>query len=211
MSLIAKPLHKLWSTKHHIGSAPVRCTLRSKLRLQIKAQYLSWSRSRGGRGRLCMLRYLGERFADFINSYDYDGLSRLWHADGVWEIGLPINSAFQTATAKRQDIGTMLGRWDFFVKLPTAIHFEIHGHAATGYYTVHEIARSTNLVERNDNLSLCRDYYRLAVDHWRFARRKYCTIYADTKLHTGQNVKLSPADFMQMCSRPATAGASHVR
>jgi hypothetical protein len=137
------------------------------------------------------LRCLGERFADCANRRDYDGFAALWHGDGAWEIGPPIDVAFNSADEIRRGIEAMLSRWDFFVQLPTAFDVQINGNMATGYWTVHEVARSADQSEGNDNLSLYLDDYRKDVDGWRFARRRYRTIYSDSKPLTGQSFHLS--------------------
>jgi SnoaL-like domain len=154
------------------------------------------------------LRCLGERFADCANRHDYDGFALVWHDNGTWEIGPPINVTFTGLPAIREGIEALLGRWDFFVQLPTAFNVEISGETATGYWTVHEVARSADQASGNDNLSLYLDDYRRSQDGWRFARRRYRTVYADTKALTGQSFHLSLMDVMRLCGNVSNAGAS---
>jgi ketosteroid isomerase-like protein len=141
------------------------------------------------------LRCLGERFADCANRHDYDGFAALWHEDGVWEIGAPINVAFTGLPAIRQGIEAMLKRWDFFVQMPTAFNVQITGDSATGYWTVHEMARSADKSHGNDNLSMYLDDYRKDIDGWRFVRRRYRTIYSNNQPLTGESFQLAGAEL----------------
>ncbi len=137
------------------------------------------------------LRCLGERFADCANRHDYDGFAALWHQDGVWEIGSPINVSFAGAQAIREGIEKMLARWDFFIQKPSAFNVQITGDTATGCWTVQEVARSADLTQGNYNLSMYFDEYRKSTEGWRFTRRRYQTVYADTKPLSGQSFQLN--------------------
>lgn len=141
------------------------------------------------------LRCLGERFADCANRHDYAGFAALWHDDGVWEICTPINVSFSGAPAIRRGIEAMLGRWDFFVQMPTAFNVQIYGDTATGYWTVHEVARSADGSLGNVNFSMYLDDYRKSADGWRFECRRYRTIYADNQPLTGKSFQLSKEEL----------------
>jgi ketosteroid isomerase-like protein len=141
------------------------------------------------------LRTLGERFADTANRRDFDGFVDLWTDNGVWEIGPPINVSFAGRTEIRAGIEGMLGRWDFFVQLPTAFDVRIRDDNAIAYWTVHEVARTKDASQGNDNLSLYLDDYVRVGGRWLFQRRRYRTIYSDAKPLAGQVFHLAPGDL----------------
>jgi ketosteroid isomerase-like protein len=139
------------------------------------------------------IRSLGEVFADAANRRDYDRFANLWTDDGVWEIGEPINVRFERRDGIRAGVQQMLARWDFFVQMPHAFNAQIDGDRATACWTVHEVARSMDRELGNSNLSLYLDELVRTPQGWRFAKRRYRTLYSDQARLLGQSFPLPSA------------------
>jgi uncharacterized protein (TIGR02246 family) len=139
------------------------------------------------------IRCLGEAFADAANRQDFARFAQLWTEDGVWDIGSPINVRFDGQAAIREGIERMLSRWDFFVQMPHAPNVRIYGDRATACWTVHEVARSADKAFGNNNLSLYLDDLVRTPRGWRFHTRRYCTVYSDASVLTGESFALPPS------------------
>lgn len=141
------------------------------------------------------VRLVGEAFADAANRHDHDAFAALWLPDGVWDIGPPIGVTFTGREAIRGAIEELLGRWDFFVQMPHAFSCEIQGNRATASWTIHEMARTRDLVVGNTNVSLYLDDLARTGGIWRFKRRRYRTIYSDQTPLTGHSFHLTPDEL----------------
>lgn len=137
------------------------------------------------------IRTLGEALADAAYRHDYQRFAALWMEDGLWEIGPPIDIAFKGRRNIRSGFEVMLGRWDFFVQMPHAFDVRIDGNRATATWAVHEVARTTDLAIGNNNYSLYLDDIVRTSAGWRFARRRYRTIYSDRAPLHGQSLHLT--------------------
>jgi ketosteroid isomerase-like protein len=156
------------------------------------------------------IRSLGETFADSANRHDYDRFADLWTEDAVWEIGSPINVRFEGRAAIRQGVEDLLGRWDFFVQMPHAFDVRIEGDEAVAYWTIHEVARSRDLVAGNSNFSLYLDELSRTPQGWRFRSRRYRTIYSDQTALTGQSFHLDSKELRLLDATSIVGGATTI-
>jgi hypothetical protein len=131
------------------------------------------------------IRNLIYSFSDAANRKDGALFQSLWHNDGVWKIGPPINMEFIGKDNMGTSVTKMLGLWDFFVQMPTAMVIKINGNNAIARVYINEVARKSDDKHGNYNLSMYEDELIKEQDNWFFRKRTYHTRYQDAPEYKG--------------------------
>jgi hypothetical protein len=131
------------------------------------------------------IRALAEKFSDAANRKDGEQFQSLWIKDATWKIGPPINMEFKGKDNMSASVTKMLGLWDFFVQMPSAIVLNIKGNKATARVYVNEIARKTDDKHGNYNLSMYEDELVKENGKWLFEKRTYHTVYQEAPDYKG--------------------------
>ena len=124
-------------------------------------------------------------FSDAANRKDGDQFQSLWSSNAVWKIGPPINMEFKGKENMGVSVTRMLGLWDFFVQMPSAIVINIDGEKATARVYVNEVARKSDDKHGNYNLSMYEDELVKENGKWLFEKRTYHTVYQDAPEYKG--------------------------
>jgi hypothetical protein len=124
-------------------------------------------------------------FSDAANRKDGALFQSLWAADGVWKIGPPINMEFRAKANMGASVTKMLGLWDFFVQMPSAMIINVSGNEAKARVYVNEVARKTDDKHGNYNLSMYEDELVKQEGKWLFKKRTYHTVYQDAPEYKG--------------------------
>lgn len=125
------------------------------------------------------------RFSDAANRKDGEQFQSLWAKEGVWKIGPPINVEFKGKENMGASVIKMLGLWDFFVQMPSALVIQVNGDTATARVYVNEVARRSDDKHGNYNLSMYEDELIKEDGKWVFIKRTYHTVYQDAPDYKG--------------------------
>jgi hypothetical protein len=137
------------------------------------------------------IRNLSAQFSDAVNYNDPETFSRLWTANGVWEIGEPYVSKAQG----RAEIVALLNRlrqsWAFFVQLTHSgvIQFQ-STNTASARWAMREVARSPDGTKSYDNLAIYEDRLEHVSGAWRFVARSYHYIWLSDAPLVGRSFPL---------------------
>jgi hypothetical protein len=142
------------------------------------------------------IRNLAARFSDAVNYNDPDAFSVLWGPASSWEIGEP----YVSRASGREEIVALFRRlrqsWAFFVQLTHSgvIKFQT-ADAATGRWSVREVARSPDGAQSYDNLAIYEDCLERAEGAWRFASRSYHYIWLNEAPLLGRSFPLPSRSY----------------
>jgi hypothetical protein len=124
-------------------------------------------------------------FSDAANRKDGNLFQSLWAEKGIWKIGPPINMEFKDKQNMGASVTKMLGLWDFFVQMPSAMVIKVSGTKATARVYVNEVARKSDDKHGNYNLSMYEDELIKENGNWVFSKRTYHTVYQDAPEYKG--------------------------
>ena len=126
------------------------------------------------------IRGLCDRFADAANHLNYEAFRATWAAEGVWDIGEPMNVHAEGVDDIEKTLEQLLGEWEFFVQMPHAGAVKIQGERATARWTMNEIGRTRGDNPQSQfNLSTYTDELVKQDGKWLFTKRSYKMTYLD--------------------------------
>ncbi len=126
------------------------------------------------------IRNLCYRFANCVITRDTDAFRRCWTADGVWEIGEPMNVHLEGADNIADGFAHLMASWEFFIQMPHGGVIDINGERAAATWIMNEVGKPAGQSDKGHfNYSTYTDELVKENGEWKFSKRAYKFLYLD--------------------------------
>ena len=136
------------------------------------------------------IRTLCHRFSHCVISRDAQAFRACWTADGVWDIGAPMNVHLVGVDAITEGFTHLMTTWEFFVQMPHAGVVDVTGNRATASWVMNEVGKPVQQPGQPQkghlNYSTYTDELVRENGVWRFSLRRYRFLYLDETPLAGQ-------------------------
>jgi ketosteroid isomerase-like protein len=133
------------------------------------------------------IRELIEAYSDVLNVRDFFAMAQLFTDDAIWQVDPPFSLRFEGA-AIATNIAAMVAKFAFLMQMAHGTVIVVEGDRATARTTVHELGLAEGGASGLNSFGIYHDVLVRTANGWRFAARRFQSLFLDTAPLSGSVV-----------------------